>query len=338
MAKGTHSTRIVTKKNNPFSGGRQGEPLCENRRVKSMDPSRRKDVPGLPDGPALNMASLSRNAPSHARTDHRTFYDDPISVRQWAAETDPNTPANFAEYGLPETSYTADVPALNAAQQLPGSLPVSSSGVCHVSFPVTSGFSSDDPSASCAQAGPYGMTPNPRIPPVPESLAGVDLMKNYDYDTWSFPAPIAEDMAYSTAAASYLPYGGGSSLEPRFSDLASGAFLPDEELSKPDYPCGSHSVAWSPLLATDPSVSSSYSRSSYLAMQSSTPLSPVAQEPDWLATHEVGQEEENGFYPAFSLGEAFPIPAACQLAQHDDMRFVPSPCCRSRPLTAQAVL
>ncbi|KAL8815718.1 MAG: hypothetical protein Q9223_005171 [Gallowayella weberi] len=150
-------------------------------------------------------------------------------------------------------------------------------------------------------------------------MAGIDLMKNYDYDTWSYPTSTAEDMVYSTATASYLPYGGGNHFEPRYPDLPSGMFLPEEEFPKADYPCGSHSVAWSPLLATDPSVSSSFSRSSYLAMQSSTPLSPVAQEPDWLATHGFGQEEETGLYPAFSLGEPFPIPAGCQVAQHDDM-------------------
>ncbi|KAL8679186.1 MAG: hypothetical protein Q9186_004531 [Xanthomendoza sp. 1 TL-2023] len=320
MAKGSHSKRTVTKKNNPFSGGRLGGSSSGSQPVKSMESSRRSDVPRYPNGASLNMDSLSRSSPSSARTDHRTFYDDPISVRQWAAETDPNTAANFAEYGFPEASYAADVPALNAAPQFPGSLPLSSSGVCHVSFPVTSGFPSDSQSASCAHAGPHGMTPNPRIPPNPATMAGIDLMKNYDYDTWSYPTPTAEDMAYSTATASYLPYGGGNQFEPRHLDLPSGMFLPEDEFPKADYPCGSHSVAWSPLLATDPSGSSSFSRSSYLAMQSSTPLSPVAQEPDWLSTHGFGQEEEHGLYPAFSLGEAFPIPAMCSIAQHDDMR------------------
>ncbi|KAL8697991.1 MAG: hypothetical protein Q9224_002060 [Gallowayella concinna] len=319
MAKGSHFKRTVTKKNNPFSGGRLGGSSSGSQPVKSMESSRRSDVPRYPNGASLNMDSLSRSSPSSARTDHRTFYDDPISVRQWAAETDPNTAANFAEYGFPEASYAADVPALNAAPQFPGSLPLSSSGVCHVSFPVTSGFPSDSQSASCAHAGPHGMTPNPRIPPNPATMAGIDLMKNYDYDTWSYPTPTAEDMAYSTATASYLPYGGGNQFEPRHLDLPSGMFLPEDEFPKADYPCGSHSVAWSPLLATDPSGSSSFSRSSYLAMQSSTPLSPVAQEPDWLSTHGFGQEEEHGLYPAFSLGEAFPIPAMCSIAQHDDM-------------------
>ncbi|KAL8806516.1 MAG: hypothetical protein Q9182_001299 [Xanthomendoza sp. 2 TL-2023] len=182
------------------------------------------------------------------------------------------------------------------------------------------------------------MTPTPRIPPNPGTMAGIDLMKNYDYDTWSYPTPTAEDMAYSTATASYLPYGGGNHFEPRYPDLPSGMFLPEEEFPKADYPCGSHSVAWSPLLATEPSVSSSFTRSSYLAMQSSTPLSPVAQEPDWLATHGFGQEEETGLYPAFSLGEPFPIPAGCQIAQHDDMSTSPTPSSTSSVCPGQSTL
>ncbi|KAL8781967.1 MAG: hypothetical protein Q9213_005775 [Squamulea squamosa] len=322
MAKGSQSTRTITKKNNPFSGGRPSESAPGNQRLKSMDSSRRKDVPRFPNGPSLNVDTLSRTSSSSTRTEHRTFYDDPVSVRQWAAETDPNTPANFAEYGLPETTFAPDVPAMSAAPQLPGSFPVSCSSVSHVSFPVTNGFPSDFLSATCAEVGTHGMPPDLRFPPVTESLAGIDLTKNYDYDAWSYPTPTADDMACSTATASYLPYGEGNSNEPRFADWSSGAFSPDNEISRADYPCGAHSVAWSPLLASDPSVSSSYSQNSYLALQSSTPLSPVAQEADWPSGHDFGQEEENGFYPAFSLGEAFPLPAGCQIAQHDDMRFV----------------
>ncbi|KAI4191908.1 MAG: hypothetical protein LQ348_003361 [Seirophora lacunosa] len=73
------------------------------------------------------------------------------------------------------------------------------------------------------------------------------------------------------------------------------------------------------MLAADPSVSSSYSRSSYLAMQTNTPLSPVAQEPDWP----VGQgtcPEESNFYPAFSLGE--PSEAAGYPTEHHDSMSV----------------
>ncbi|KAL8770659.1 MAG: hypothetical protein Q9209_003727 [Squamulea sp. 1 TL-2023] len=274
MAKGSQSTRTITKKNNPFSGGRQSESAPGKQRLKSMDSSKRKDVPQFPSGPSLNVDALSRTSSSNTRTEHRTFYDDPVSVRQWAAETDPNTPANFADDFL---------------------------------------------GATCAEAGFHGMPSDLRFPPDTESLAGIDLTKNYNYDAWSYPTPTADDMACSLATASYLPYGEGNSNEPRFADWSSGAFLPDNENSRADYPCGAHSVAWSPLLTSDPSVSSSYSQNSYLALQSSTPLSPVTQEPDWPSGHDFAQEEENGFYPAFSLGEAFPLPAGCHIAQQDNM-------------------
>ncbi|KAL8993679.1 MAG: hypothetical protein Q9169_006168 [Polycauliona sp. 2 TL-2023] len=319
MARGSQNTRTITKKNNPFSGGRSVDTTSGKQRLRSMESSRKKDVPRMPNGASLNVDTLSRNSSSSTRTEHRTFYNDPISVRQWAAETDPNTPVNFAEYGFPETTYSTDVPAMSAAAHYPGSFPVSCSNVSHVSFPVTTGFPSDDLNATCAGAGFQGLTSDFGIPLHTESLACVDPLKNYDYDAWSYPTPTAEDMAYATATAPYLPYGETSNLEPRYSNWSSGAFLPDDELSRADYPCGPQSVAWSPLLATDPSVSSSYSRSSYLAMQSSTPLSPVAQEPDWPTGHDLGQEEENGFYPAFSLGEAFPLPPGCQFTQNTDM-------------------
>lgn len=332
MAKGSQNTWTITKKNNPFSGGRPGNPVSGKQRLRSTESSRKKDVPRFPSGASLKVDTLSRNISSSTRTEHRTFYDDPISVRQWAAETDPNTPAYFAEYGFPEATYAADVPAMSAAPQLPGSFPVSCSSVSHVSLPVTNGFPSDDLNATCAGAGLHGMAPDFGIPPNTESLAYVDPMKNYDYEGWSYPTPTADDMAYSTATASYLPYGETSNIEPRFANWSSGAYPPDDELSGADYPCGPQPVAWSPLLATDPSVSSSYSRSSCLAMQSSTPLSPVAQEPDWPTGHDLGQEEENGFYPAFSLGEAFPLPAGCQFTQNKDMRFVRSLCSPIHPL------
>ncbi|KAL8657173.1 MAG: hypothetical protein Q9226_002181 [Calogaya cf. arnoldii] len=320
MTKGSQNTRTITKKNNPFSGGRPGEPTAGKQRARSMESSKKKDVPRFPNGASLNVDTLSRNSSSRSRTEHRTFYNDPISVRQWAAETDPNTPASFAEYGFPETTYAADVPAMSAASQHPGSFPVSCSSVSHVSFPVSHGFPSDDLSATCAEAGFHGMAPDFGIPTNAESLACMDPMKNYDYEAWSYPTPTADDMAYTTATAPYLPYGEASNMEPRFFNWSSGAFPADDEFSRADYPCGPQSIAWPPLSATDPSVSSSYSQSSYLAMQSSTPLSPVAQEPAWPTGRDLSQEEENGFlYPAVGLGEAFPLPAGCQFRQNNDM-------------------
>ncbi|KAI4201434.1 MAG: hypothetical protein LQ350_003193 [Teloschistes chrysophthalmus] len=241
-----------------------------------MDSSRKKDVP---PGPTLNKDTLSRSATSKSRTEHRTFYDDPVSVRQWAVQTDPNTSADLA-----------------------------------------GGFQSDDLSAVCAYPVSHELTRISRNPIGIDTHGIADPMKNYE--TWSYPTPTAEDMAYTTSTASYLPFSGGSSVEPRFADWPAGAFLSDEELPRSSAHFGSQSVAWSPVLATDPSVSSSYSQGSYLAMQPGTPLSPVAQEVDWPASHFASQEEETGMYPAFSLGEALSVPAACHFEQEDAMRLV----------------
>ena len=318
MAKGSQSTRTITRKNNPFSGARSGELASGKQQLRSMDSPRRKDATCVPSGSSLNKDSLSRNVASHSRTEHRTFYNDPVTVRQWAAETDPNTPVDFAEYGLPETAYGVNTSVFCATPQIQGCFPVSSASVSHISFPVTSGFQDDAFSAACAQPMANGMAPNPRDTVGLDAYNGSDTIKNYD--TWSYPTPTAEDVTYTTATAPCYPYNADSSYEPRFSDWSTGDFMPDCEVPKDGFPIGSSSFAWSPVLATDPSVSSSYSRSSYLAMQANTPLSPVAQEPDW-SVDPVTCQEEAGFYPAFSLGEAFSQPAGL-FNGHDSMRFV----------------
>ncbi|KAL8694788.1 MAG: hypothetical protein Q9218_000634 [Villophora microphyllina] len=320
MAKGSQATRTVTKKNNPFSGGRSSESTSGKQHLKSID-SRRKDVPhDVARGATLNKDVLSRSATSKSRTEHRTFYDDPVSVRQWAAETDPHTSADFAAYGFSSTSQSNEYPGSYTTTQYPGSFPVSCTNVSHVSFPMSSGFQNDDLSAVCAYPMSHDTARIPRNPIGLDTHAIADPLKNYE--AWSYPTPTAEDMTYSTSTASYLPYSGASSIEPRFADWSAGTFLPDDEFARSSAQFGSQSVAWSPLLASDPSVSSSYSRSSYLAMQPNTPLSPVAQEPDWPAGHFASQEEEAGFYPAFSLGEALSLPAGCNLDQEDAMRLV----------------
>lgn len=318
MAKGSQATRTITKRNNPFSGGRSGETTSGKQPVRSMDFPRRNDVNCVAPASSLNKDSLSRSISSQSRTEHRTFYDDPVTVRQWAAETDPNAPADFAEYGLPETSYGVDASAICAAPQVPGSFPVSCSNVSHISFPVSRGFQDDAFSAPCAPAMPNGMAENRGDPLGFETYGDAEPMRNYE--TWPYPTPTAEDISYSTSTASCYPYSGDSTFEPRFSDWPTGVFLPDNEASREGYPCGSNTLAWSPILTTDPSVSSSYSRSSYLTMQANTPLSPVAQEPDWPMDPVNGQEEA-GFYPAFSLGETFSQSAGL-LDGHDPMRFV----------------
>ncbi|KAL8974406.1 MAG: hypothetical protein Q9197_001343 [Variospora fuerteventurae] len=299
MARGNQATRTL-RKNNPFSGGRSGENAPGKQRLKSVDPSRTKDAPRVSVGSSLNQASLSRSVSLNPRTEHSTFYNDPVSVRQWAAETAPNTPVDFTEYGFPEPAYGLDALRVCETSQAPGSFPLACSSASHVSFPVPIGFPGDDFSAACAYSDPNGMV---------RSLGDLSRMKTHNasdatgnYEPWSYPTPTAADMQYSTSNLSHLPYNGDSSIEPRFSDWSTGFYLPDTEASRDDYPGGPNSLAWSPLLAADPSVSSSYSRSSYLAIQTNTPLSPVAQESDW-PVDPITCPEESSFYPAFSLGE-----------------------------------
>ncbi|KAI4192119.1 MAG: hypothetical protein LQ346_004465 [Caloplaca aetnensis] len=120
MAKGTQSARTI-KKNNLLSGGRSGESATAKQQLKSMDCPRRKDALRAPNAPSLRSEPLSRNLTLASRTEHRTFYDDPVSVRQWAAETDPNASVDFTEHGLQDASYGADAANLCYPPQYPGS-------------------------------------------------------------------------------------------------------------------------------------------------------------------------------------------------------------------------
>lgn len=286
--------------------------------MKSMNLPRRNDATCAPNGSCLRPESLSRDVPLTSRTEHRTFYDDPVSVRQWAAETDPNASVDFTEHGLQDASYGADAPNPCYASQYPGTFPVSCPGVSHVPFPVTNGFQGEDFSAACTYPDPSGVAQNFGDALGLETYCGSDALRNYE--AWSYPTPTAEDMTYSTSTMSCLPYSGDGSAEPRFSDWSTGLFLPGDETSRGDFMGGSQPLAWSPVLATDLSVSSSYSRSSYIPVQINTPLSPVAQEADWPMDLPTGPEE-TGFYPAFSLGE--PSQAAAYPTKHQDpMRWV----------------
>ncbi|KAL8919979.1 MAG: hypothetical protein Q9208_006547 [Pyrenodesmia sp. 3 TL-2023] len=317
MAKGTQSTRTI-KKNNPFSGGRSREFFPGKQQMKSVDSPRSKDAPRATSGSSSRPEPVSRDVPLASRTEHRTFYDDPVSVRQWAAETDPNASVDFTEHGLQDASFGADAANVCYASQYQGSFPVSYPGVSHVPFPVTNGFQGEDFSAACTYPDPSGMAQNFGDALGLETYCGSDSMKNYD--AWAYPTPTAEDMTYSTSTMSGLPYSGDGSAEPRFSDWSTGLVLSGNETCRENILGGSQPLAWSPILATDPSVSSSYSRGSYLPMQINTPLSPVAQEADWPMDLPTCLEE-TAFYPAFSLGE--PSQAAAYPPNHQDpMRWV----------------
>lgn len=270
----------------------------------------------MTNGSSLNQDPLTRNVSLPSRTEHRTFYDDPVSVRQWAAETDLNTPVNSTEYGFPDSTYGIDAPGVCDAPPNAGSFPVSCSSVSHNSFPVIDGLQGDTFGVGGAYPDPNGMARSLGDPLGIETYSGSELTGNYE--TWSYPTPTAEDMTYSTSTVSCLPFNGESSIEPRFSDWSTGFPLLDNEVSREDFSRGSQNIAWSPMLATDPSMSSSYSRSSYLAMQANTPLSPVAQEPDWPLDQSTCPEEP-GFYPAFSLGEPSQL-ASYPAEHHDPMR------------------
>ena len=319
MTRGQNSTRTTVKKTNPFTGGRASDTISGKPRLRPMDLPRNKETTALPSVPCLNKDVLSRNISSSSRTEHRTFYDNPNSVRQWAAKTDSNISVDFTEYG-PAGGFGNDLAMTSGALQIPGSFSVSCSNVSNVSCATTNGFPYDGLCTSGARSTLHRMNTGF------EAQQGLADNGNFDfmnqYDGWNFSAPAAEELLYSTSAASYPIGNDGVMAEPRFTDWPSAPFPSDDVVPGTDFAASSRPLAWSPVSASDPSVSSSYSRNSFLAIQPNTPLSPIAQESAWSPGQNGIQEEETGFYPEFSLGEALSLPATCPNAQFDTMRFV----------------
>ena len=286
--------------------------------IKAMELPRRK---GSAESKKVSLRdnSMPRHTASDARTEHRTFYDNPISVQQWAAETDTSASVEFAEYG--GSSFPSDALMASGNPRLPGEFPVCSMSVSDVSFPAYNHTIQNNGLCNTDVGLDFGL----------ESHQGHGLGNSMDYsgpqlqyDSWAYPTPSAEDMAFSNSASSYPTVSGDSSVDPRYSDWTAGPLQMGETGSRNTFPACSQALTWSPCSATGPPVSSSISQSSYAALQTHTPLSPAPRDGTWSADQAGNRDEDAGFYPAFSLGEALQIPAPATGfgVQCDAMRFV----------------
>ncbi|KAI4164425.1 MAG: hypothetical protein LQ342_002072 [Letrouitia transgressa] len=267
-----------------------------------MELARKKE----PAGSSLKDGTKSQGL-STLRTEHRTFYD----IRQWAAETDPNVSVDFVDHGC--SKFACDTSMPTGHLPIPEKFSVSSATVSDVSFPAYNGLQRNNLSAAGA-----GME------------LGLDLQDQafdngldypgpeYQSGPWPFPPASAEDMEFSNSAASYPTVSSDSNVDPGLPDWSVNPLQNGGIALRTVFPSSSQCLAWSPISAADPSVSSSYSQGSYLAMQSGNGLSPNNGEYCW-ATELNGIPDE--FYPAFSLGESLQAPASTSgFVQDDAMR------------------
>lgn len=303
MTRRHSSIRTITKKNNPFTGPKTGHSQGKQQ-SRTMELARKKE----PAGSSLKDGTKSQGL-STLRTEHRTFYD----IRQWAAETDPNVSVDFVDHGC--SKFACDTSMPTGHLPIPEKFSVSSATVSDVSFPAYNGLQRNNLSAAGA-----GME------------LGLDLQDQafdngldypgpeYQSGPWPFPPASAEDMEFSNSAASYPTVSSDSNVDPGLPDWSVNPLQNGGIALRTVFPSSSQCLAWSPISAADPSVSSSYSQGSYLAMQSGNGLSPNNGEYCW-ATELNGIPDE--FYPAFSLGESLQAPASTSgFVQDDAMRFV----------------
>ncbi|KAL9612011.1 MAG: hypothetical protein Q9167_003377 [Letrouitia subvulpina] len=308
MTRRHSSIRTITKKNNPFTGPKIGH--SQEKHSRTIELARKKESTDFPLKDGTKSQGLST-----LRTEHRTFYD----IRQWAAETDPNVSVDFVDYGC--SKLACDISMPTGHPPMPEKFPVSSATVSDVSFSAYNGLQRDN---LCAAGAGVDL--------------GLDLQDQgfdngldypgpeYQNGPWSFPPASAEDMVFSNSAASYPTASSDSNVDPGLPDWSANPLQNGVIGVRTVFPSGSQCLAWSPISAVDPSVSSSHSQGSYLAMHSGNVLSPNSGEYCWSAELNGIQDEESVFYPAFSLGESLQAPAtASGFVQDDVMRTVKPP-------------
>ena len=309
--------------------------IPDKKCLKAKDSSKGQDVSILPTGSLNNEQLLFRNNPSMMNSDHRTLFNDPAQVRQWAANsaTGSDTSADVPSYVHCSASYGISPSTTTVAPPMPGCLSVLRPDVSHISFqqftqmPETNGagFNYDAFSPNNAENGASPIDSGLGFLPYQDIDNGVGaLEQQYPRDFWHFSTPSVDETMFSNQVASGLLAMGGRNDDSGYhSGWPIAPTQAGDEILSTSAPCTTYPMACSPLSAVDPSVSSSFSRSSFLGPQPNTPISPVFQEGNWSA-EQIGTLEENAMFPAFTLGEGMDRAFASERAneQVDTLRFV----------------
>ncbi len=327
--------KMAIKKNNPFTGSRLNGIVPDKKCSKPKNAARGQDVSVLPAGSLNDEQFLFRSSASMTSSDHRTFFNDPAQVRQWAANSaaGSDTFVDVPAYGHCSASYGIDPSMTTVAPQMPGSVSALRSDVSHFSFqplshmPETNGAGLNYEAFSPTSTGNATSPVDPRLGFQPfqdiDSNLGA-LEEQYPREFWQFPTTGADnEMFTNQVAPSSLAMGAPNEDSGYRSGWPMAPAQTGDEILGTGVPCTAYPLACSPLSAVDPSVCSSFSQSSFLGPQPNTPISPTFQEGTWPA-EQAGTLEENAVFPAFTIGESMEgsFPAGRINDQVDMLRFV----------------
>lgn len=326
---------MAIKKSSPFTGARMSSNAPDKKCSKTKDSSNGQESSVLPAGSFHDEQPLFRSNASMSSSDHRTFFNDPAQVRQWAVNsaTGSDTAVDVPGYGQCSASYGIDPSMTTVVPRMQGSVSLLRSDVSHMSFhnlthiPETNGiginYDTFSPTASGNTTSP--IEPGLGFHPFQDLDSSVGhLEEQYPQEFWQFPATGADDAMFTNPVPpSLLAIGGPNGDSGYRSGWSMTPVQTGDEILSAALPCTSYPTAYSPLSAVDPSVSSSFSQSSFLGPQPNTPISPAFHEATW-ARDQAGTLEENAMFPAFTIGDSMqgPISSERMNEQVDMLRFV----------------
>lgn len=322
----------IRKKNNPFSGNRGSEKVSGKQNPKSGGLPKQEEMSAALPGSYLNESVPLRNSyldlnMNKKHSDHRTYFN-PADVQQWVTNSSTEADAflDIAPRGQLNAPNGKDISITRTVPETPGSLSLSQSVISHVSLqcsaqlPGIQGTNMNYDNA-CESVIASGM--NPAFP----MSHGLDFNgdiefsgEQYQSGVWSYPTPVDDDTLFANSVAVHSTV--TNNEQGLCHEWDPTSLHTSNEILATTVPCTSQQIAWSPLLAIDTSLSSSYSQNSVLAFQPHTPLSPCAQEDTWCAGQRGALEAESGLYSTLSLGEAAQFPSPPDFADmQNDMRF-----------------
>ena len=314
----------IRKKGNPFSGNQGSEKHSGKQNSKSGSHPKRENMfitaPGShtnderipPRNDSLDLTMKKRSS------DHRTCFN-PLEVQQWV--TNSSTEADAFLEMAPRSQFNTlpdrDISASRMVPENTGSFSLSQS-VSHVSLQCSAKVPGIEMNYDDTRGSVIASSMNSAIQGshVFGYSGDVDFSgEQYQSDVWSYPTPADEDVLFANSiTTANNEQNLGHEWDPV--NLQTG-----NEVLATTVPGTSQQLTWSPMLAIDTSLSSSYSQNSMLAFQPHTPLSPCTQEDTWCTSQNETLDTDPGLY-LVSLGEAAQFPSSSDFANiQNDIRF-----------------
>ena len=224
-------------------------------------------------------------------TGYRTYFDDPKQVRQWVASATGSQPSTDKIYPMvPGSTQGCEASTgLYATGPDFAESPALHSSVSQISVSSYAGISRFHEDDVCtASAGSAVAMAGCPLYPLDSDFNDGDLMRSQpSYDAWSvadnhsFATPAAVDMMYTTSGGMHPNMHGDYSDETGLQPYWTGVQLHEQDdVHGGRFPCSTNTLTWSPASAAamDPSLSSSYSQSSFLPPHSGSLRSSTTQE------------------------------------------------------------